>query len=185
MLPIPSRPLDGAELARLEQFLRSHACGPDAMGVSRAHGFLTAGVCGPESLSPEEWIRLVFDEPVFASGEQAQDMLGLALALYRDIEHGLAAGDFRPVLEYVRAGGGAVYLDPRSWCEGFIAGTNLFREHWTGAAREMLQDALDVIFRLARLKPDGGSQHARLCQALPLAAEAVYAFWREERRDST
>ncbi|MEJ5210702.1 MAG: YecA family protein [Burkholderiales bacterium] len=184
MLPAPSRPLDTAELARLEHFLRSRACGPDAMGVSRAHGFLTAGVCGPEGLAPDEWIRLVFDEPVFESGEQAQEMLGLALALYRDIEHGLAVGAFRPVLEYVRASGGAVHIDPRAWCEGFIAGTQLFREHWTRAARETLQEPLDVIFRLARLIPDGGTRHTRLCQALPLAAQAVYGFWRETPRES-
>lgn len=152
------------------------------MGVSRAHGFLTAGVCGPEGLGPDEWIRLVFDEPVFDTGEQAQDMLGLALALYRDIEAGLTvSGRFRPVLEYVRQGG-TTHIDPRPWCEGFIAGTDLFRELWTGAARELLHEPLDVIFRLARMAPDGGRTHARLCAALPLAAEAIHSFWRANRR---
>lgn len=176
MLPERTRPLDIHELSRLERFLRSRACGPDAMGVSRAHGFLTAGVSGPEELSPDEWIRLVFDEPVFDSGEQAQDVLGLALALYREIEVGLREGAFRPVLEYVRRDA-ATLIDPRPWCMGFISGTDLFREHWTRHARAMLEEPLAVIHRLARAEPDGGAGHARLCAALPLAAQAIHAYW--------
>lgn len=179
MLPVPSRPLDAADLARLESFLRSRACGPDAMGVSRAHGFLTAGVCGPEGLAPDEWIRLVFDEPVFDTGEQAQEMLGLAL--YRDIEAGLSRhGGLRLVLERVRRPADVdPLIDPRPWCQGFLAGTNLFREHWTPAAQAMLRDPLDVIFRLARMEPEHTRAFAHLCEALPLAAEVVYRFWHE------
>lgn len=178
MFPVPSRPLTEADLARLEGFLRSRACGPDAMGVSRAHGFLTAAVSGPEALSAEEWIRLVFDEPVFASGEQAGEMLGLALALYRDIEEGLRQGDFRPVWEAV-ADGLRVRFDPRPWCEGFLAGTRLFGEHWAGAAGGMLRQPLEVIQRLACLTPSGGESYARLCEALPLAVQVIYLYWRD------
>jgi uncharacterized protein len=179
MQPVASTPLLAADLLRLERFLRSRACGPDAMGVSRAHGFLSAGVCGPEALTPDEWIRLVFDEPVFESGQQAEEMLGLALRLYRDIEAGLAVPDaFRPVLEVV-GHGRETYVDARPWCEGFIAGTDLFRELWTPLAREVLAEPLAVIVRLARTAPDAGVSQQRLLEALPLAAQAIHAFWRE------
>ncbi len=175
-------PLQHADLLRLDRFLRSDACGSDAMGLSRAHGFLTAAVSGPEGLAPDEWIRLVFDEPVFASGEQAEEMLGLVLRLYRDIEAGLrVSGGFRPVLESLRDGEGAPQVDAHAWCEGFLSGMRLFREHWTRAAQTMLQEPLEVISRLAQMRPAREGRYAQLCEALPLAAEVVYLFWREQR----
>lgn len=181
MLPAPDAPLQQNDLLRLDRFLRSDACGDDAMGLSRAHGFLAAAVSGPEALAPDEWIRLVFDEPVFADGAQAEDMLGLAMRLYRDIEAGFRVGGrFRPVLEYVRDPGGASQVDAHAWCEGFLSGMRLFREHWTRAAQAMLEEPVGVIQRLARMRPERDEGYARLCDALPLAAEVVYLFWREE-----
>lgn len=182
MFPTQSSPLDQGDLLRLDRFLRSDACGDDAMGLSRAHGFLAAAVSGPEALAPDEWIRLVFDEPVFENGAQAEEMLGLAMRLYRDIEAGFrVSGHFRPVLEYVRDDGGAVQVDAHAWCEGFLSGMRLFREHWTRAAQALLQEPMDVVLRLARMRPGSDGQYARLCAALPVAAEAVYLFWREEK----
>lgn len=182
MLPMQASPLEQADLLRLEHFLRSDACGGDAMGLSRAHGFLTAAVSGPEGLAPDEWIRLVFDEPVFASGEQAEEMLGLAMRLYRDIEAGLrVSGGFHPVLEYLRDGEAGPQVDAHAWCEGFLSGMHLFREHWTRAAQALLQEPLDVISRLARMRPGRDGRYTQLCEALPLAAEVVYLFWREQK----
>lgn len=180
-LPEASSSLIQADLLRLDRFLHSAACGRDAMGLSRAHGFLTAAVSGPEGLSPEEWIRLIFDEPVFESGNEAQEMLSLIMRLHRDIETGLAAsGQFRPLLEYVRDGSGATHMDAGVWCEGFIAGMTLFREHWTVAAREALRAPLGVIFRLPQMAPARDEHYQQWCEALPVAAEMVYLFWRAE-----
>jgi yecA family protein len=179
MLPEKSHPLSQADLNRLDHFLHSASCGRDAMGLSRAHGFLTAAVSGPEGLAADEWIRLVFDEPVFATGEQAEEMLGLVMRLYRDIESGLRqSGTFRPVLEYVDDGAGSTRVDARLWCEGFISGMTLFREHWNAVAREVLREPLAVIFQLAQAPGFGGARQQALCEALPVAAEAVYLFWR-------
>jgi yecA family protein len=63
-------------LQRLDGFLRSPGCGGDSMSLSRAHGFLTAALSGPEPISEGEWMRLMFDEPVFADADQAQDIPG-------------------------------------------------------------------------------------------------------------
>lgn len=180
MLPAPSTPLTQSDLTRLDQFLHSAACGADAMGLSRAHGFMTAAAIGPETVEAAEWIRLMFDEPVFESGAQADEMLGLALRLYRDIERDFAAqGCFRPVLEYVNDAAGATRLDARPWCRGFIDGMSLARNRWAAHAHGMLAEPLQVIFRLAQAEASDGADYAQLCEALPLAAEVVYLYWRQ------
>jgi uncharacterized protein len=179
MLPTHAPSLTQVELVRLDRFLHSESCGSAAMGLSRAHGFLTAAASGPEALEPGEWIRLVFDEPVFEDGEQAREMLGLAMRLYQDIELSLRAdGQFRPVLEYVRDGSGATHMDAGPWCEGFISGMTLCREHWTHGARGVLDEPLSVIFRLAGARSGHDPGYVRLCDALPPAAEVMYRYWR-------
>lgn len=183
MLPETSQPLSETDLARLDGFLHSSACGGEAMGLSRAHGFLTALASGPELLEPSEWLRLMFDEPVFASGDDAQEMLGLAMRLYDEIERGLR-GDtgFRPVLEYVRDSAGPVRVDAQRWCRGFVSGFALFRERWTRAARASLDLPLSVIFKLAETPGVAGPAYAQLCDALPEAAGAVFRYWQAEGR---
>jgi len=118
MLPAVPEALCQAELLRLDAFLHSPACGRDAMGLSHAHGFLTALASGPDHLKPGEWLRLVFDEPVFEDGAQAEDMLGLAIRLYQDIEASLdRPGSFHPVLDFVRNVAGEPSVDASAWYE--------------------------------------------------------------------
>jgi len=119
MLPALPEALSQAELLRLDAFLHSPACGRDAMGLSHAHGFLTAVASGPEHLEPVAWLRLVFDEPVFENGAQAEDMLGLAIRLYQDIEASLdRPGSCHPVLDFVRSEAGELSVDASAWCRG-------------------------------------------------------------------
>jgi uncharacterized protein len=178
MLPSRAPPLAQTDLLRLDQFLHSRACGVEAMGLSHAHGFLTAIASGPEALEPSEWLRLMFDEPVFDSGEEAQEMLGLALRLYQDIENSLHEdGRFRPVLDYVRDAGGT-RVDAHVWCHGFIAAFALFGERWTRQSRRVLEQPLSFIFQLAQTRARDSADYARLCDALSLAAEAVHRYWR-------
>jgi uncharacterized protein len=183
MLPSSAPLLSQDELARLDRFLQSPACGGEAMGLSHAHGFLTALASGPELLEPSEWLRLMFDEPVFASGDDAQEMLGLAMRLYADIEQGLRGeAGFRPVLEYVRDDTGATHVDAQRWCRGFVSGFSLFRERWTREARRLLDLPLSVIFRLAETRGVADATYARLCDVLPEAADAVFRYWQAEGR---
>ncbi len=178
MLPSATPALTPADLLRLDQFLHSKACGLEAMGLSHAHGFLTAIASGPEALEPSEWLRLMFDEPVFDSGEEAAEMLGLALRLYREIETSLNEhGRYRPVLEYVRDAAGT-HVDANVWCRGFVAAFALFSERWTRQSRLVLEEPLGLIFRLAQMHARASAEYARQCDALPLAAEAVHRYWR-------
>ena len=184
MLPAPTQLLSQADLLELDAFLHSSACGREAMGLSRAHGFLTAAASGPEQLEPGEWLRLVFDEPVFESGGQAETMLTLAMRLYQEIEATLdagrnRAGTYRPVLDFVRDGTGGVAVDATAWCQGYFSGMSLCRESWAMHAGGELNRLLAPIYELARYRGVArDSAHRRLCQELPASAESVYAYWR-------
>jgi hypothetical protein len=52
MHPESPQPLQQSDLYRLDQFLRSEACGNQAMSLSYAHGFMTSVASGPESPQP-------------------------------------------------------------------------------------------------------------------------------------
>ena len=58
------------ELLGLESFLRSRSSGDSAMNLSRTHGCLAAIVSGPKQFEAGEWIRLIFDKPVFDDYEE-------------------------------------------------------------------------------------------------------------------
>lgn len=188
MLPTCLQALDQGDLLKLDAFLHSSACGREAMGLSRAHGFLTAAASGPEQLEPGEWLRLVFDEPVFASGEQAETMLGLAMRLYQEIETSLEAGlehpgSYRPVLDFVRDGADGVAVDATAWCQGYFSGMSLCRELWAMHGGRELNGLLAPIFELARHRGVvRDASHRRLCDELPGTAESVYRYWRTQER---
>lgn len=183
MLPDHTPPLTQSDLQRLEGFLRTAACGAQAMGVSYAHGFLTAVASGPECLEPDEWLRLMFDDPVFANGEDAREMLGLALRLFREIERDLHGSvDYRPVFDYVHAPGGGAQADAQAWCRGFSAGLALFGEHWTRHAHRNLSTPLILISQLAHLPRQPDPAYARLCDAVPAAVKSVYRYWQAQDR---
>lgn len=180
MLPALPQALSQAELLRLDAFLHSPACGRDAMGLSHAHGFLTAVASGPERLEPGEWLRLVFDEPVFEDGAQAEDMLGLAMRLYHDIEASLdTPGGFRPVLDFLRNASGELTVDASAWCRGYRSGMTLCEEQWAMHAGRHLRSLLATIDTLARHPgPLRGALNRELCDQLPQTAEAIYRYWR-------
>lgn len=186
MLPAPVQPLNQTDLLKLDAFLHSSACGQEAMGLSRAHGFLTAAASGPEQLEPGEWLRLVFDEPVFENGEQAEDMLGLAMRLYQEIETSLeaglnSAGSYRPVLDFVRDGTDGVAVDASAWCQGYFSGMSLCRELWAMYGGSELRGLLAPILELARCRGVVRNDlHRRLCEELPVTAESVYRYWRSQ-----
>jgi yecA family protein len=181
MHPAHTHYLSQAELIELDAFLHSPACGSEAMSLSRAHGFLTAAASGPEQLEPGEWLRLVFDEPVFENGTQAESMLALALRLYQEIETSLKQpGEFRPVLDFVRDGSGGTMVDASPWCQGYFAGISLCREQWAVQGSGLLNGLLAPIFQLLRSAASpGDARHLHLCGGLPITAEAVYRFWRD------
>ena len=178
MLPQQPQTVKAADLARLDRFLRSNACGKQAMGLSYAHGFLTMVASGPEQLDSSEWMRLMFDEPVFKSGVEGEEMLHLALHLFTDIERGLR-GDkkFRPILDYVGDNLSSPHVDAQPWCKGFLDGMALFNEYWSNNDRNALKSSLNVIYQLANMHSVPDHVYANLCDTLPDAAESIYRYW--------
>lgn len=161
MLPESFLPLGQPELIRLDQFLRSAACGKEAIGLSYAHGFLTSIASDPEQLEPSEWLRLMFDEPVFEGDNEGSEMLGLAVRLFADIESGLQKiTEFRPVLEFVRDDAGRQHVD----------------------ARTSLHTPLDVIFQLVEIRGRPDPNYQQLCDSLPDMAGATYEYWLVNRQ---
>lgn len=179
MLPSLIQPLNQDDLLRLDAFLHSAACGREAMGLSYAHGFLTAAASGPEDLEPGEWLRLVFDDPVFDTGEQAEAVLGLALRLYREIQAGLAApGGYRPVLEFLRDGRGGMLADAGAWCRGYEAGMSLCGEQWSGRGDPGLPGLLAPIHHLAAYQGSRmDTRYQDACGQLPGLAELLFHYW--------
>jgi uncharacterized protein len=179
MFPDSPAPLTQPELLRLERFLRSNESGEGAMTLSHAHGFLTAIVGGPESLETDEWIRLIFDEPVFSDPEQVQDILGLIVRLHASIEAALPVpGRFLPIFEYENPGARGTAYRSEQWCKGYISAMALWSEPVTRA----LQYTLEPLFLIA--SPQGRAQrelqaahYQELCALLPPMAEAVYQHW--------
>jgi len=181
MLPRQQHPLSERELVRLEQFLQTPSCGEGAMGLSYAHGFLTATVSGPEQLEPHEWLGLMFDDPVFDSGDQAEELLCLAMRLFRHIERGLNGEQpFLPVLDFIRDQNGQTHTDAQPWCRGFSSGLSLFSERWTAHAHGSLRAPIRLILQLAEMRGIPDPAYGQLCDALPGAAELVYRYWRHQ-----
>ena len=187
-LPDNPAPLTQPELLRLERFLRSGDSGDGAMTLSHAHGFLTAIVSGPESFEAEEWIRLIFDEPVFSDSGQVQDILGLIIRLHASIEAALPVpGRFLPIFEYENPGGRGTAYRSEQWCQGYISAMAL----WSAPLTRMLQYTLEPLFLIA--SPQSQAQrelqevhYQELCALLPPMAEAVYRHWHGNvRRDAT
>ena len=178
MHPESAHPLEISDLHRLDHFLSSEACGRQAMSLSYAHGFMTSIASGPESLGPDEWLRLMFDEPVFENAEDGSEMLGLAVRLYAEIERGLSGNMlFRPVLDMVRVSQSDSYPDAQRWCLGYTEGLRLFGEHWTPEAKSSLGTPLEILFQLAEIKGLPNNDYQQLCDALPDTARAIYNYW--------
>lgn len=179
MFPDSPPPLTQPELLRLEGFLRSDESGEDAMTLSRAHGFLTAIVSGPESFETDEWIRLIFDEPVFTDAARAQDILGLIVRVHASIEAALPVpGRFRPIFEFTTAGDGSTAVRSEPWCQGYLSAMGV----WSEPLTRSLLHTLEPLFLIA--SPQGRSQHAlrdahyqELSALLPPMAETVYRHW--------
>jgi uncharacterized protein len=179
MFPESPAPLTQPELLRLERFLRSSESGEGAMTLSHAHGFLTAIVSGPESFETGEWIRLIFDEPVFSDSGQVQDILGLIMRLHASIEAALPVpGRFLPIFEYENPGGWGSGYRSEQWCRGYISAMAL----WSAPLTRALHDILEPLFLIA--SPENRARHElpaayyhELCALLPLMAEAVYQHW--------
>jgi uncharacterized protein len=126
-----NEPLTEAELDRLEEFLDGCA-GGNAMNIEELDGFFAALVAGPEIVLPSEYLPEVFgvdmsDTNVFASLEEANEILALLMRHWNKIAATLSKGDVHvPILLNDENG------LPRGndWAWGFLHGSSMRRDLW-------------------------------------------------------
>jgi uncharacterized protein len=95
------RKLTDEGLARLDHFLVSQE-DDEVMMVPELDGFLTGLLVCPEMILPSEWLPVVWggDSPVFEDQTEANEILGLIMALYNDITSRLDDPDtYEPLIE--------------------------------------------------------------------------------------
>jgi len=122
------RKLTEEGLERLDRFLISQE-DDDVMMVPELDGFLTGLLVCPEMILPSEWLPVVWggDGPVFEDQNEANEILGLIMALYNDITSRLADPEtYEPLIEedidgtflwefWAEGFGKAIALRPWAW----------------------------------------------------------------------
>jgi uncharacterized protein len=186
-----------ADLQRLDSFLSSD-CVPDtAMDISTLEGFLTAVVIGPEVVLPSQWLSWVWDvengrdEVAFESREQAQEVIGLIMALLNRIATIFDSDPnaFEPVFHRSATWGAA------EWCEGFLLATQRFNaQAWTAlwardSARNLIQpDHIGLVTPFLRLADEPGFEITgkagdaeRWVEAIAPALVSIHQYWLQRR----
>ena len=122
------RKLTDKDLARLDQFLIFQE-DDEVMMVPELDGFLTGLLVCPEMILPSEWLPVVWGEdgPVFEDQTEANEILGLIMALYNDIASRLADPEtYEPLIDedidgtflwefWAEGFGKAIALHPWAW----------------------------------------------------------------------
>lgn len=122
------RKLTDEGLARLDHFLVSQE-DDEVMMVPELDGFLTGLLVCPEMILPSEWLPVVWggDGPVFEDQTEANEILGLIMALYNDIASRLKRpATYAPHLE-IDMDGSAIW---ELWASGFGRAIDLRPEAW-------------------------------------------------------
>src|SRR5579859_925207 len=112
----------------LEAFLSSDRSPPDCMLLSKLDGLITGVAIGPEPIMPSEWMPRIWrgEEPVFASDQEAQAVLGGIMSRYNQIIRQVADGTFEPILSKT-ADGDLIATD---WAQGFGLAVSLRTQSW-------------------------------------------------------
>jgi uncharacterized protein len=132
----PDLPLSEEELNELEQFLLIDSMPDDCMNIAMLDGFLVGLSIGPETLSPSQWLPVIWgetdDQPMnWESLTQMQHIISLVMRMYNDRVHDLQEGidDFEPLLYMDKQDGQSrPILD--DWCLGFVLAIQLDPEGW-------------------------------------------------------
>jgi uncharacterized protein len=191
----------------LKAFLSGPAKPADALSFHEAQGFLFAVVAAPDVVPPSEWVPMVLGQgrPAFASGAQAQRLLGQLMTLYNGLVEDVTRNKVK-LPEECRVGGDAlsdlIEDAPLSqWCRGFARGHSWLERSWTETSPHELQEELAALLvtmsffasrRLAeglRAECTGGKKSleemAKMCRDVLPDAMARYAQLGQAIRQAT
>lgn len=110
--------LTSDELDRLDDLL-AEVRPTEVLEFYRVHGLLAAVLTAPTLIPPLVWMRtLLGEEPNFQSQAQAEEVMGLMMRLYNQINDELRAGEFIPMDDQDDDA-------LRDWCGGYLEGAQL------------------------------------------------------------
>jgi uncharacterized protein len=135
----------------LQAFLSDPVRPTGTLTYHELQGFLFAVVSAPELISPSEWLPIVFgeQEPVYATLEEANNVLQQIMTLYNDIS--------AAVLEERVALPADCAVEPRAldnlsdtaplaqWSRGFMTGHDWLEELWEVELPQSLDEELGVV----------------------------------------
>lgn len=194
----PSELLTEQEFDLLEELLDSPAFAGKAMHLDELQGFLCAIASGPETVMPSRWLPEVLGAGTnYETLEQAQTIVSLVMRLYNEVAQILFSGEPLNLILYEVGEGGSEF-DFKSWCDGYVYGSQIGDADWFEAAgadaeelSELLQPFLilnDAIKNdmLAHNEPwmdEGAEQklYEQCREFLPEAVHEVYQFWLAKR----
>jgi uncharacterized protein len=190
----PNQPLSETDLDRLEALLDSPIFAGEGPLLDELQAMLCAIVSGPAVIMPSDWLPAVLGDSVaYESEAQANEALGLVMALYNDIATSLAEGEgISPILYPVAEN--SEELDFAAWADAYIYGSQVGGADWyeaAGAHAEDLSDLLEPFFLLNGSLREDADKHqerwltpaeetlavGRAQDALPDLINRIYLFW--------
>jgi uncharacterized protein len=189
-----SRPLDDAELDRLQALLASPAF-EQSMPADVLQGFLAAVVSGPELVPPSVWMPIV-RVTQSATQHDVIELDALVMRFYNEIAGGLYSGEgFTMVVPNQ-----AVRDEPdyEGWCMGYLEGSRL----WGDDLDALLEEPAlgDPYFRIEVLAGDYDEEIEQIArdhettvddfvdgcrESLLDEVHDIYEYWLERRKGTT
>ena len=169
-----ARPLDDAELERLESVLGSAAFKGQAMTLDQLQGFSAALVSSPRAIAASEWLpRALGPAPGYASADEAASIDALVMRLYAEVSAGLYTGEgFVPILPRGAASAEDAHVRPADyadWCLGYLEGASL----WSDDIDALLEDVAlaDPFFAIEVLAGDYDDELERIASEAGVSAD--------------
>jgi yecA family protein len=184
--PAANIALSAHEIDWLSGFLVSSKAPPSSMTFEEVDGFFTAIAAGPITLSPSEYLPVIWGTedgsgPVYDSGEQGDYVVALLTRHFNTIA--LRLGVRYPHIPALDDRGDE--LVAREWATSFLRGVAMHPDAW----RPLLDDEehvppLGLIFALASEhegeddRPPTREELEEVLDNLPLAVAGIHAYWR-------
>ena len=130
--------VDDKRIDLIQNFLDSV---PKAMNFEHIDGFFCALICGPEPVPPGEFLPHIFggQMPVFASAEQANEIMDILLEHWNYIAEALAGGiSYYPFLYADQDD----KISAHDWADGFMLGVQLREAGWADLMNPESEEAM-------------------------------------------
>lgn len=193
--------MDNDALDRLHDFLEERVVPQGGMSLEMLDGFLSALMVGPELVPPAEYLPCIWnEEQVWQSTAEAEEMLGLVMALWNDISRRVCAplpeedsdeaeaqrlldaaapllalpADLDLADEAVLAAHAELPLGA-AWATGFMIGLNLRGEQWQAwaAEDEEVEEDIDDLAQLAMFESEHAEEAGLGAEDLPTLVERM------------